>query len=342
MVIGCRYFGQAAAQQDCALRAMHAGARFVANVDYDEYVSLVLPHDNGWPHARRSDKTPLDRFVSWTRGLDRDSVVQSDLARIAVPPTLSHDVAEWLALDIPALTQGLVPSALVLQSAFSCIKCQPENPPRLDNRDLDAALTNSASTAEWHQLAVTSALPLALLSPVRTEWIALPRRSKAIVDPWAWHSNVVHYPGLGYVDYALSSGPCSGSLSAGFSRNRSQSEQDRECARALLSVLGAGAVAVQPVSVMDTPGLDTGRGGFYHVRVDSTWSRALEPLLEPDGRLSESAVVDVRASTTSSATLRRVAKAEWHTVQSWDWPKSDLVEDWTLARVMSKVLCDGN
>lgn len=178
-ILSLRYYGQSAAQQDCAYRAMYDGARFVANVDYDEYLSLVPPHSDTWPAMDSSDKTPLDRFARWASALDRNWDGMAAQGALGVPATLQEAAARRLSLDVHGdLAAQLLPSALVLQSAFSCVKCQPQKEPLLQH-----PIKALGSDFDWKELDVSS-VPLILQSPVRTEWIALPRRSKAVVDPW--------------------------------------------------------------------------------------------------------------------------------------------------------------
>lgn len=122
-------------------------------------------------------------------------------------------------------------------------------------------------------------------------------------------------------------GPCSGSALA-----QEPAEEDRRCAEALLSVLGKGALAVQPVQNTEVDilsGSDGARGGVYHIRIDRQLSDQLGAFLTRDGRLS---------ALTSSVTVPRMTQESWSKVRNWDWPASALVEDWTLAQVMSSLL----
>lgn len=58
-----RYFGQAAAQQDCAFRAMKDGHRWVFNGDWDEFLALVPANARPWPPPATSSLS--SPFSDW-------------------------------------------------------------------------------------------------------------------------------------------------------------------------------------------------------------------------------------------------------------------------------------
>lgn len=352
-----RYFGQAAAQQDCAFRAMHDGARFVANVDFDEYLAFTPTAGSTWSKAS-SRGSPLDRFVSWARSLEREWAGQRPRGQASVPHGLEPTRAEQLGVDVDKVAADLLPSAFVFQSAFACLKCRPEGAPPL-TKSVEKAIRRRYGEMNWHNITLNS-LPLALQSPVRADWIALPRRSKAIVDPWsvrsgfvnprsdslihssavcfcrAWHSNVVHYPGISYADYATQHGPCSSTASRSV-----RSASDQACATALIETLGAGTHHVQPNDAIlpdSTPGRsEHGRGAMYHVRGDRALSNEALNLDASPKRPPQT-----REEVVTAKSVTRVTTDQWAATYGANYgPYSgQLVEDWTLAALMTERLLE--
>ncbi|KAK4046177.1 hypothetical protein OIV83_006286 [Microbotryomycetes sp. JL201] len=319
------YFGQHPSQQDCAYRAMRDGIRYVANVDYDEYVSLRPASSPSWPEP--SKESPLSSFVDWARSLEKTWDGVKRQGDKGMPGALTQNDAARLGLDVAALAQGMLPSAFVFQSSFMCVKCRPTSAPP---SWATSAVSTRFPALDWRNPGL--GVPFAFSSPVRMDWLPIPVRSKAVIDPWAWHSGIIHYPGVAYADWVVNHGYCA-SMPV---------EKARDCAERLIKVFGIGAVPVRPspATPPDQPWeeLPSGRGALYHVRLSKDIST---DAIEHENEAGSRDLVLSEAST---------AKLSSHRVEQSDWlaayrillysssAQVDLYEDWSLVALMERTL----
>ncbi|KAL8287360.1 hypothetical protein RQP46_003812 [Phenoliferia psychrophenolica] len=105
------YFGQSMAQQDCSFRAMASGKRWVAAVDWDEYVFLRPADGHVWPPPATS--AGGSAFLEWARSVDHNA---------DSPDTLNEESALQLGVDVGLETAGIVfPSSFTFLSGFACL-----------------------------------------------------------------------------------------------------------------------------------------------------------------------------------------------------------------------------
>lgn len=156
---------------------MRDGIRYVANVDYDEYVSLRPATSPSWP--KPSPDSPLSSLVDWARTLDTKWDGVKHQGDKGMPGAVDKNDAARLGLDIAQLAEGMLPSAFVFQSSFMCVKCRPtSSPPDWATTDIAARFPS----LDWRSPGL--GVPFAFSSPVRMDWLPIPVRSKAIIDPW--------------------------------------------------------------------------------------------------------------------------------------------------------------
>ncbi|KAK4049364.1 hypothetical protein OIO90_005493 [Microbotryomycetes sp. JL221] len=319
------YFGQHPSQQDCAYRAMRDGIRYVANVDYDEYVSLRPASSPSWPTPSR--ESPLSSFVDWAKTLEKSWDGVKRQGDKGMPGALSKNDASRLGLDMAALTQGMLPSGFVFQSSFMCVKCRPTSAPP---EWATTAVSSKFPDLDWRTPGL--GVPFAFSSPVRMDWLPIPVRSKAVIDPWAWHSGIIHYPGVAYTDWVVNHGYCA-SMTV---------EEARACAERLIKVFGIGAVPVRP-SPATPPGqqweeLPAGRGALYHVRLSKDIST---DAIEFENELGTRELV-VSESSTTKMQSHRVEQSEWlsayRVLLYSSTAQVDLYEDWSLVALMERTL----
>lgn len=156
-------FAQNVAHHDCSYRAKIAGNRWVAMVDWDEYL-LLRPPSGIWPPP--------------SRGLDASLI------------------GDWAA-TIDDAAKDMLPSAFLFQSAFLCVECEPTNPPLTP---AGVPLLPALGTDALHP---TAAIPSIFVSPVRHEaWFGVGSRSKALIDPWAWFDGTLHQPVVSVAQYS--------------------------------------------------------------------------------------------------------------------------------------------
>ncbi|KAM0790394.1 hypothetical protein ACM66B_003276 [Microbotryomycetes sp. NB124-2] len=319
------YFGQHPSQQDCAYRAMRDGIRYVANVDYDEYISLRPASSPSWPEPSR--ESPLSSFVDWAKTLEKTWDGVKRQGDKGMPGALTQNDAARLGLDVAALTQGMLPSGLVFQSSFMCVKCRPTSAPPAW---ASSAVASRFPALDWRNPGL--GVPFAFSSPVRMDWLPIPVRSKAVIDPWAWHSGIIHYPGVAYADWVVNHGYCA-SMAV---------EQARECAERLIKVFGVGAVPVRPspATPPDQPWeeLPSGRGALFHVRLSKDIST---DAIELENEAGQRDLV-LSESSTAKMLSHRVEQSEWlaayRILLYSSSAQVDLYEDWSLVALMERTL----
>lgn len=178
--------GQHAAQQDCNYRAMAKGMRWVASIDYDEFLALKPAGEGGWEPPKLDVATPMSSFVEWARQVPVPTGEEGSKQQVAgakgIVKTIADKDADFLELNIPELTRGLLPNAFGFQSSFICPNCRPLNEP--DPADANVqAITKQYDGLDWLKPGI--GVPLAFSSPVRIDdWFPTPMRMKAIIDPW--------------------------------------------------------------------------------------------------------------------------------------------------------------
>jgi hypothetical protein len=159
---------------------MADGLRWIASVDYDEYLLLRPADGSAWPLV--SAEAPMDPFVDWARSIERTwEGTQKLPGEKGVSETISQANAEGLGLDVLALTSGMLPAGLVFQSSFMCVKCRPSQPPPSSSPAV-SALNGRFPDLDWRAPGI--GVPLSFASPVRMDWLPVPLRTKAVTDPW--------------------------------------------------------------------------------------------------------------------------------------------------------------
>lgn len=154
--------------------------RFVANVDYDEYLSFMPASQPHWTSPTPLSASPMSGFVDWARSLQPAWEGSRPLGEKGVPIAIEHALARELDLDVWSLTSGMLPSGFVFQSSFMCVKCRPSDPPPAS---AVAAISSRFPSLDWRSPGL-GGVPLAFSSPVRMDWLPVPVRSKAVIDPW--------------------------------------------------------------------------------------------------------------------------------------------------------------
>lgn len=160
----------------------------------------------------------------------------------------------------------------------------------------------------------------------------------------AWHSGVIHYPGVPYVTWALEHGFCSSSAG-----EASRSSADSECATALLLALGSGSIPVRPspATAPDSTwqALDSGRGALYHVRVNkdiSVDNIELMRLVGDGGGAGQDVIAGEKASELFRS--HRVEQDQWlaayRILLYSSTAEVELFEDWSLATLMAGTLLE--
>ncbi|KAL8277457.1 hypothetical protein RQP46_010179 [Phenoliferia psychrophenolica] len=284
-----RDYGQNIHQHDCHFRAILDGNRWVAPVDWDEYV-VLRPPSGHWP-----------------------------------PPSRGHpksSVGDWAATFDLRATQGLLPSALVLNSAFVCILCQPRNTfpapdPRLSSLDLRNP---------------TPAIPSIFVSAVRHTWLAPTERSKMILDPWAWSLVDFHKPKQSYAYYALARAEAWGIGKTGVE------VRDAYTAFMRLQTSLVGLIP-EPNLSQRTNVTNYGTGAMFHVRADQFGriGRAVAAWAEVVDLTHGDRYRDQRGSDLLSQV--RVSEELWSQYSGVKL-QSPMVEDWSVLEVMSGALGD--
>lgn len=69
-----------------------------------------------------------------------------------------------------------------------CVKCRPSHAPP-EGAPGVAAISDRFPTLDWRTPGI--GMPLAFASPVRMDWLPVPLRTKAIIDPWCVRSWLV-------------------------------------------------------------------------------------------------------------------------------------------------------
>ncbi|KAM0746873.1 hypothetical protein T439DRAFT_110895 [Meredithblackwellia eburnea MCA 4105] len=315
------YFGQGVAQQDCNYRAMQAGMRWVAHVDWDEYLFLRPAHGKSWPPPATA--MGGSHFTEWARTVER---------LWTWPETLNFASSQHLGVNVEKVTEGMLPASFTFLSGFGCIKCQPSgNPPEsISGRKVQEGWPGFS----WERPGF--AVPMVFTSPVRQEhWFGAEQRTKYVLDPWAWWSIGIHLPGLGYAEHATSRGFCSSSYGSS-----PRSESDSDCASNLLRTLGRNTVIVRtspPVLTTTTPESNYGQGSLFHFRVDSKLSKDMVEFYEAADKFS----MDVLEGTEGKKILakHRVEKGHWKS-QYGEGDSVALVQDWSIAEVMGEAMLE--
>lgn len=306
------YYGQSAALQDCSFRAMAAGARWVAAVDFDEWLVLVPPGSTAWPASSslaRPDK-PDSRLADWMRQVPIEPWY---------PHVLELDTADHLGLPFlpPPVDSDRLSAGYLFKSAFVCAMCEPSYAGRLGDED-------------W---------PLVLGAPVRHEhFLAQGVRSKTVFDPWAWYTIGIHMPGMSFAEYAATVGYCSDSR---FEQRASPG--DVACVEKLVDTFGYDVVVVKEFEPFGKAKPTVGdakraRGAMLHLRVPMGQGESAS------GWVTEAGPDGVSHVSFSFAALKRVKESEWEAEYDTkgdlgsDVKRVRLIEDYTAWEVMRAAL----
>ena len=223
-----RYNGQTPANQDCTFRAMRDGTRWLASLDWDEFL-VLRPPEGRWP-APSAGKRP--HFIDFARSLE---------PLWAWPDSMGPPTAHELGLDASALTKGMLPTSYIFRSSFVCESCQPTEPP-------PPTPMYQQLRRQYPQLNLTHpapGVPLLFASPVRhDDFFVHGARSKAISDPWAWYTIGIHFPGMGFPQYAVERAP---QLCASSWNTTQRSDADKRCGAKLLSTFGPSSFDVRVI-----------------------------------------------------------------------------------------------
>jgi hypothetical protein len=148
-----RAFGQNAAHHDCAYRAKKSGARWIAIIDWDEYL-LLRPPSGKWPPP--PSISGASKVSDWARTFDDAAALKGDQHQSSSP----------------------LPSAFEFQSAFTCSTCQPTiEPPNTETMKKVQVEVPGVNVVH-----PTPSIPSIFVSPVRqAQWFGIGHRCKSII-----------------------------------------------------------------------------------------------------------------------------------------------------------------
>lgn len=149
---------------------MSQGLRWVAHVDWDEYLLLRPAHSHPYPPPATS--AGGSAFTAWARETEK---------RWTWPETLNHARSVRLGINVAEETKDMLPAAFTFLNAFACVKCRPTDGP--PSGEAVREVQKAWPGLDWKEPGY--ALPLALTSPVRAaEWTPVDQRTKVVLDPW--------------------------------------------------------------------------------------------------------------------------------------------------------------
>ncbi|SCV71169.1 BQ2448_2757 [Microbotryum intermedium] len=124
--VGVWYWGQNLAAQDCQMRAMADGVRWVAVVDWDEYLVMQPSDKLTWsPPSRFADPiAAMEPFLQWARQVPRPSSFSVETGFMLYP-----DPEQQLHVHLETVAQGMLPSAILFANSFGEDRCRTRNPP---------------------------------------------------------------------------------------------------------------------------------------------------------------------------------------------------------------------
>ncbi|SCV68215.1 BQ2448_336 [Microbotryum intermedium] len=316
--VGIWYWGQNLAGQDCHMRAMADGVRWVATIDWDEYFVLQPSGQLTWtPPPRSADpETAMTPFYDWIRAVPQWRP-NGNWHYMLHPRTISR-----LEIDLEEATRGLLPSAFLFSHSLGRGVCLTRTAPPA-SAVLDEVMDRFGEW-DWKRPGVT--VPIAFSTPIGSPYMAYGQRSKKILDPWAFFLDGTHTTVLGYADYSLEFSICSAPGKS--------SRQRRICAQSILRAFGSHPVPVPLPKALADRGPQTARpadadaeyasGVLRHFRVDI--SQTLDVLaLTKD-------LTEMPASLLTSEDSRRVRS------KLASRPCLKLIEDWSLVTIMEQSL----
>ncbi|KDE08502.1 hypothetical protein MVLG_01282 [Microbotryum lychnidis-dioicae p1A1 Lamole] len=292
--VGIWYWGQSIAGQDCHMRAMADGVRWVATIDWDEYFVLQPSGQSTWsaPPRDADPETAMLPFRDWLREVPQHTWdPQGNWHYILHPRTISR-----LKIDFEEATQGLLPSAILFSHSFGQDWCRSHGLP--PSSAVFDEVMNTYGKWDWNQPGVS--VPTAFSTTISSPYMNYGHRSKKILDPWAYFLDGTHTTVLGYGDYSLGFSGCTAPGKT--------TRQRRICAQAILHAFGSHAIPVPlPKMVADRgpqlarptdPDLEFASGALRHYRID--WNHTVE-IFEITKNLTE-----IPTSLLNSAASRRV------------------------------------
>lgn len=244
---------------------------------------------------------------------------------------------DHLRLNPAELTHDSLPAAFAFRSSFFCAQCRPASPPPLTEGV--RALAGRHPGLDWRRPGI--GVPFAYGGAVRMAgWFPAGARTKAVINPWAWWSVGIHFPGMGYAEWVNTRGPCSGSA-----KDDVRSVSDTQCAAIFLSLFGPNTVAVTPppppafasASAASSPS-PWGRGALHHFRANARLTAALEGFAG-DAALSGADAV-LGGEAVAALDELRVAEAGWVAEYGGMADEVGVVEDWGMVDVMAGVVGD--
>lgn len=155
----------------------------------------------------------------------------------------------------------------------------------------------------------------------------------------AWQSIVIHYPGIGYAEYATTQGFCSSSYA-----ELPRSPADIECAAALVRTLGPHTIHVRPspptLPASSPESLEFGRGALFHCRVHRNLSADNIEFNAKVDILQDPSVIS-GAPASELFRSHRVDEEMWQAEYKTLYSSANellLVEDWSMVAVMGAAL----
>ncbi|SCZ89997.1 BZ3500_MvSof-1268-A1-R1_Chr1-3g01713 [Microbotryum saponariae] len=320
--VGIWYWGQSIAGQDCHMRAMADGVRWVSTIDWDEYFVLQPSGQSTWsaPPRDADPETAMLPFRDWLREVPQHTWdPQGHWHYILHPRTISR-----LKIDFEEATQGLLPSAILFSHSFGQEWCRSRGLPP-SSAVLDEVM-DTYGKWDWKQPGVS--VPTAFSTSISSAYMDYGQRSKKILDPWAYFLDGTHTTILGYGDYSLGFSGCTAPGKT--------TRQRRICAQAILHAFGSHAIPVPlPKMIADRgpqlarptdPDLEFASGALRHYRVD--WNHTVD-IFEITKDLTE-----MPTSLLNSAASRRVrAKMILGACRSHKFQ-----EDWSMVTIMEQSL----
>ncbi|SGY49733.1 BQ5605_C001g00810 [Microbotryum silenes-dioicae] len=318
--VGFWYWGQNLAAQDCYLRSMADGVRWVASVDWDEYLVLQPAGKLTWDVPPRS-ADPIEAiapFVQWARDLRRSFNISTQGGYILRP---DHRVM----VDVDFITEGMLPSCMVFSQSLGRSTCRilssPPQTPMLEE------IMDRFGTWDWLKPGAT--VPAAFSTPVRNPYLFWGRRSKKVLDPWAYFLDSTHRIEVGYATYVLRDGVCS--LTSSIIVNKEMSPSD--CIEFVLRAFGGHPVFVpvtkavvrhRPDFAGQSSEITGSSGSLRHFRVDMSVVLGTLQVTKQLTDFSPMLLSSPESHKVRSNHIRGICK--------------NSTEDWTLVQVMEQSL----
>jgi len=289
-----------------------------------EFLLLRPANNHIWPPPPSSANPKNSPFIDWARSVERT---------FAWPEVMTGWNVDQLRLSPAELTRDSLPAAFMFHSTFFCARCRPSAGP--PPSEAVKALVQRHPDVDWRRPGI--GVPFAYSGAVRMDgWFPAGSRTKTLINPWAWWSVGIHFPGMGFAEWVNTQGPCSKSF-----KHEHRSVVDTQCAAIFLSLFGPNTVSVVPppatVKAPQAP-VPWGRGALHHFRANGQLTTALERFIDQSGRLGLDAVAGAEA--VRALDELRVDEAGWLAEYGGGADEVGLVQDWGMVDVMAGVIGD--